>query len=289
MIFDLVLRFRHSVLVALFVGSFVPAAQGVECHPIQNTDLQGEVCIQKADRSRNPDVLYFFHGVDRNARDWFERGDFLRIQESWSHVGKGNPTVISVSFGPRFILKTEPHNGKGMHEIFVRQIMPDVENEIGGLGGGRRLLLGESMGGLNASILFIREQKLFNRAAFLCAALTKVSPFASSFDIFRYVTRTGANGPMVWYFMGVARDMIGRPQDWSPNDPLDMATHMVGPETPPVYLSSSESDDFGFFEGGQHLANLMKEKGVNTQWVPRQGEHCANHDGDSLIKFFAEP
>jgi pimeloyl-ACP methyl ester carboxylesterase len=262
-----------------------PWFQQGDCRDINHPVLHGRVCIHLVNRRQNPDILYFFHGVDRKAEDWQDRPEFNALRSLWEKTGRGMPTVLSVSFGPRWFMKAADGNDPGVHNTFVREIMPALENLIGGLGPGKRMVLGESMGGANAALLFIREPQLFDRAAFLCPAFSTVSPF-SVFDIGKYILRNKADGVLTWYFMGVARDLIGRPEAWSPNNPLDMITHMVGPQTPPVYVTSGENDEFGFFEGGLTYANISHDRQAPIQWVPRQGKHCANHDLGSLVGFF---
>lgn len=258
-----------------------------DCHSIGHPVVQGYVCIHPTDRRKNPDILYFFHGVDRPAEDWRDRPEYRALQDLWQKSGRTLPTVLSVTFGKRWFMKTGAP-GMGLHEYFVKDVMPALENAVGGLGNGRRMIMGESMGGANSALLFIREQQLFNRAAFVCPAFSTVSPF-DRFGIVGYILRNKADGFFTWYFMGVARDLIGRPEQWNPNNPLDMVTHMIGPQTPPVYISSMDADEFGFFEGGNTFVNIARQHQAPVQFVPRQGRHCMNYDLPSIVEFLSRP
>lgn len=58
----------------------------------------------------------------------------------------------------------------------------------------------------------------------------------------------------------------------------------AGPQSPALYLSNGLYDAFGNFEGTQALAQRARARGVQTEWHPLYGGHCAL-DAPSVAAF----
>jgi len=98
-----------------------------------------------------------------------------QVRSEWAKNHERVPTVISVSFGPVWLLAEK--NGSpysGLLNAFTEKVMPMLEAQLGGLHG-RRLIVGESMGGFNTLQVALKT-RLFAKAAALCAPMAGVSP-----------------------------------------------------------------------------------------------------------------
>jgi hypothetical protein len=179
--------FMKFALVALFLASATSAlAADPHCQPM-DSPLQGqkaELCIYPGEK--NADVLYFLHGMNENAEMWGQQGFFTeQLRAYWKAHGEAAPTVVSVSFGEVWLLgpKTTAPYGFGSFDLFTDKVMPMIEAKLGGIKG-RRLLLGDSMGGFNSLQLGMKTD-LFVKVAALCAPMGdgNVGPFSSDAEV----------------------------------------------------------------------------------------------------------
>ena len=162
----------------------------------QCQDLPGgqvHYCVFATAGSTNPDVIYYFHGRFGEAEQW-EKADYYtaKVREEWRATGKPAPKVVSVSFGPVWLLaekNASPYSG--MFEIMRDQVIPAMEQVIGGTKG-QRLILGESMGGFNGLQLALKTT-LFHRAAILCAPIAYgADPFSTVDEINYWIQKSAA-------------------------------------------------------------------------------------------------
>ena len=113
------------------------------------------------------------------------------IQLHWQKSNVKPPTVVLISYGPEWLLT--PKNSKaesGLMDDFISNL-PFIESKIGKPK--NRILVGESMGGLNVLILGLNHPELFSRVASLCPGVYLDSPFSDFDKIKSAMNRTGAD------------------------------------------------------------------------------------------------
>lgn len=256
--------------------SFVPAEQTCgEAGPLR-------YCINRDRRGTNGDILYHLHARNLDETIWNDDTYMTAlIQAEWQRTGTLPPTVITVSYGPTWMLapKGEKPDSGLLNDFMAR--LPAIEAKVGSPR--RRLLLGESMGGLNVLIAGLSYPTQFARVAALCPGVYADTPFASVTTFPAAMQRTGANPKIamgVWVF---ARTYLASEAEWRRVSPLRLI-EQAEPDTPALYLSNGLYDHFGNFEGTQQLANLARQRGVQVEWHPLYGGHCASH-APSLAAF----
>ncbi len=148
------------------------------------------------------------------------------------------------------------------------------------------MLIGQSMGGLNAIEASMHFPNLFSKVALLCPAVTTVGPFSSQDDINSYIKRTGAQPSKVKLLLSISRQVFINERDWDKHDPLKLITRYHGPK-PAIYTSIGMQDDFGFQEGAEEFYKIAKKEGFKSQWVPISGGHC-NFDRRTTANFIME-
>lgn len=290
------MRLTFPLLAFLFV--FSAQAGGIEpCsdYPTPLPQQKGGLCIYPGEQSG--DVLYYFHGKDGEASTWGLEGFWSQqIRDWWKAQGQPAPTVVSVSLGAVWLLgpKTTAPAGFGLLDHFVDNVMPDVERRIGGVKG-RRLLLGDSMGGFNAIQLGMKTD-LFAKVASLCAPISDgvLSPFATDEEITEYVKKSSAirsgkhdfdtvfgNLKMVQMVAGF---FWNDHKEWEPSDPVLMAKNLRGPRAAKWYLATGFHDHYAAYEGNAAFAASLKASGTSVDWRPQWGGHCAV-DVPSLAEF----
>ena len=203
------------------------------------------------------------------------------------------PTVVSFSFGNEWLLASKNTSPvSGLFEFVIGEMIPSIEASLGGLRG-RRLIMGESMGGINSLQLSLRTL-LFRKAAVLCAPMGEISPFSTPEQVRSYAETTAA-----WqYYKGqekVVLDGISSLQefgraffptfaDWELADPMVLARRSSGRVAPQFYLAAGFHDQFAIYEGNEVFAEILAAQGVPVEWRPQWGGHCAM-DIPSLAEF----
>jgi pimeloyl-ACP methyl ester carboxylesterase len=239
-------------------------------------------CIYRDRHGTNGDVLYHLHGRNLDERIWNDDTYFTAmLQAEWQRSGALPPIVVTVSYGSTWLLT--PKGGKadsGLLEDFMTRL-PAIEARTGHPR--RRLLMGESMGGLNVLVAGLSYPARFSKVAALCPGVYTSSPFAPLSTIRAAMVRTGADPKIIFGVWLMARKYLESDAEWRRISPLDLIKR-AGPAYPVLYLSNGLYDAYGNFEGTQRLANLARQRGVRTEWHPMYGGHCAI-DAPSLATF----
>lgn len=279
-----------KILLFLFAFSFHTFASYEKpvlkstCEETDTDTLTWNTCVIKTKGSKSKDVIFYFHGKDGDEKTWLENYSVTgMLRDYWQENNIDAPTVVSVSFGPIWLLVKK--NGTptgGLLELVSGKILPELnsrfENE------GKRILLGQSMGGFNAMQLYLEDSLRFDKAAFICPAIGQLSPFASKEKVSDYIERTKASPDKVSDLIRLSRMFIPDLDFWEETSPLILADKNLQESSKPIYLSASLQDDYGFYEGSQLFKNIAKRKGVQIDWRPLSGKHCS-HDIISLGKF----
>lgn len=241
-----------------------------------------DYCIQTTDRTKTQDVVYFFHGLGGNARTWFTQTQGTQwIEKKWSSQGY-QPTIITISFGEIWLLVNNEEFP--LITAFRDEMMPFLEGQIGGLGKGRRLLMGQSMGGFNSVQASLQMPGTFLKVVLMCPAITTVGPFDPPEAIERYIIRTKALRSRVNMMLDISREFFKTQEDWQRHDPL-LLIKTFDPSIKQVYLvSTGMKDEFGFQEGSAEFVKAAKTQGVIASWLPVQGGHCV-FDRDAVARF----
>lgn len=236
-------------------------------------------CIHASAKPSAHDVLYYLHGGGGSEHSWKDKRNYTRdVMREWAKSGRTIPTVITISFGETWILSEIASNTKpALYPLVVNHLMPLLEEKMGGLKG-RRMLLGESMGGFNAAQLLLKNGDLFDRVALVCPGIATIGPHSSqaSIDDFMerhkpYLNRDWVTGILSWM-----RSEFPSEQDWLKHDPLALVKASAS-ITPRLHVSCGKKDEYGFFEGAEQFAELAKAKGAFVQWEPLAGRHCASN------------
>jgi S-formylglutathione hydrolase FrmB len=238
--------------------------------------------IYKAASGVNEDVIYHFHGRNLDDAIWNDDTYYTSlIQSNWQKSSIKPPTVVLVSYGPQWLLTPKTSKAEsGLLEDFVSQL-PFIESKIGKPR--NRILLGESMGGLNALILGLTHPELFSKIASLCPGVYLDSPFSDFKTIKNALQRTGADPKTAYGIYLWSKSYVSNEKEFKAISPIDLIKK-DNVNFPELYLSCGLYDKFGSYEGTETLANIAKSKGIKTYWYPIYGGHCAI-DVNSLAEF----
>ncbi len=249
--------------------SFKPASQ--QCG--QEGPLR--YCVHRAAGGVNGDVVYHLHGRNLEAEVWNDPTYFTALlQAYWQNAGLLPPTVISLSYGPVWLLAPKGQAGSsGLLDTIWRDVST-IEARVGPPK--RRLLMGESMGGLNSLVLGLSQPQHFDKVAALCPAVYVQSPFTPLSQILEGIARTGADPRIVFGIWKLSRDYVTNAEEWSRFSPLALIESASVQQTRlSLYLSAGLYDRYGLYEGTERLAQRAAQRGVPTDWHPLYGGHCA--------------
>ncbi|MFN3944175.1 MAG: alpha/beta hydrolase-fold protein [Allosphingosinicella sp.] len=244
-------------------------------------------CVSRARGGTSEDILYHLPGRNLDERIWNDDTYYTAmLQSEWQRMGVLPPTVVTVSYGPTWLLAPQGRKpDSGLLEDFLSRL-PEIEAQTGQPR--RRMLLGESMGGLNVLIAGLSAPERFTKVAALCPGVYAVSPFASFSSMREGLVRTGANPKVAFAIWTMARRYFADDEEWQRASPLALIER-VGANAPDLYLSNGLYDRFGNFEGTLRLAERAAARGLPVEWYPLYGGHCGI-DIVSLARFLtSEP
>ncbi|MFV8259055.1 alpha/beta hydrolase-fold protein [Bdellovibrio bacteriovorus] len=238
-------------------------------------ELQGvrfKYCYRDPDSANNNDIVYFFHGLNGSEKTWHRQFLGTRTIQDWWELRGYRPRIISVSFGPQWLLVNNKRYP--LLPAFTRVIMPFVEKKVGGLKGGQRHIIGQSMGGFNAAEISLKNPGMFSKVALLCPALATISPFASDREIDAYIRRTGALRCQVEKMQRISQSVFVDKKDWDNHDPLRLISRYPKGKKPRFYVSIGRNDGYGFQEGSAAFIKGAQAFSFLFSWVPVPGPHC---------------
>nr|WP_287937984.1 alpha/beta hydrolase-fold protein [Algoriphagus sp.] len=271
--------FLAAFLIGYFVWGKLTSPYGVQKVSFipskSETFTKGKLnfSIYRASNGVNQDVIYHFHGRNLDHTIWNDDTYFTAlIQSHWQKTELKPPTVVLISYGPEWLLTAKNSKEEsGLMDDFISNL-PFIESIIGKPR--NRILIGESMGGLNVLILGLSHPELFSRVASLCPGVYLDSPFSDLDKIMAAMKRTGADPKVALGIYLMAKKYISNEEEWKNISPIELIKK-ANSQYPELYLSCGLYDKFGNYEGSEALANLAVSKGVKIQWHPLYGGHCA--------------
>jgi pimeloyl-ACP methyl ester carboxylesterase len=258
--------------------AFTPAIES--CHASGRL----KYCVYRAKSGTNGDVVYHLHGRNLDAQIWNDDTYWTSmVQASWQRTKTLPPTVVVMSYGPTWLLAPKGKKpDSGLLEDFLAKL-PEIDKKTGNPK--RRMLLGESMGGLNVLIAGLTYPQSFAKIASLCPGVYSTSPFASLSAMKATLKRTGADPKIGFGIWWMAKTYVADDAEWKRISPLELISRGDA-QYPALYLSNGLYDAYGNFEGSQMLADQAAQRGVSVEWHPLYGGHCAI-DATSLARFLA--
>ena len=246
---------------------FAPAS--VECASAGSA----RYCVYTAEGGTNGDIAYHLHGRNLDETIWNDDTYYTALlQAEWQRHGKPAPRIVSVSYGGTWLLTPRGiRKDSGLLEDFFA-LVGTIERRIGKPD--RRILLGESMGGLNVLVAGFSRPGSFAKVASLCPGVYVNSPFDPLRDQIAGLHRTGADPKTIFAVAMLARRYVADDREWARVSPLRLI-EQVDPGDLDLYLSNGLYDRFGNFEGTERLAELADERGITTSWHPLYGGHCS--------------
>ncbi len=298
------ISFLLATLLLSLTAAADPGARDIvdtQCTPATFTfhqkPLTANICVHRQTESKSRDILYFFHGLGEDERNWIKKPNYKTVRADWRDLGFAAPVVINVSFGSLWLLAPlGSKSASGLYEVFLNQVMPYVEHQLVPDFSGHRYLIGMSMGGFNAAQIALRNPALFKKVALLCPATVSfpIYPKSQSLadhvafhrELEKYWWRNHANPFLMEAPMYLARRYFTA-AEWEREGPLKVAERTLNSNFPPLFISAVHHDEYGLEESDRALATLALNRHVNTEWDLVRGAHC-DFNAHQLASFLAD-
>jgi len=285
-----------SILIALLIAGYLSwnyftsptGNQKVVFTPAHSQHFESgnlNYTIYQAENGVNDNIIYHLHGRNLEASIWNDDTYFTSlVQAYWQKSSIKPPTVVVVSYGPVWLLTPKNSQAEsGLLDDFIARL-PEIESKVG-KPPKHRILLGESIGGLNVLILGLNRPEMFSKIASLCPGVYLESPFSDFSTLRAGAKRTGADPKIIYGVTQLAKKYVSNDEEWNAINPISLIER-ADQSYPELYLSCGLYDNYGNFEGTEALANLAIKRGVKTTWHPLYGGHCAI-DVASMADFLA--
>ncbi|MBC7396621.1 MAG: esterase [Bdellovibrionales bacterium] len=262
-----------SILLFFSANSFADTYDvKVHCGNDEQAGVKWKFCEYKVPGSNNDSVLYYLHGLRGDEYEWQNSPNFVKTYGLW---GFSAPTVVTLSYGSTWLLAEKNNSPRsGLYEHFTQIALPAIEKRLN-LKPQRRLLMGASMGGFNASQVYLKNPELFAKVSLACPAITSIGPYDSAEVVAAYQERTGAYDEYVRTALTISAAYFPDQASWDKSAPIAQATERVQASHPPLYVSGGTEDEFGFQEGGELFAKAARDKGAQVVWKAVPGLHCS--------------
>lgn len=242
-------------------------------------------CIHNAKHGNNGAIVYHLHGRNQDEGGWNDDNFYTAlIQKYWANSGRKPPVVVTISYGPIWLLVPKGIGKKsGLLDVFIDETIPRIEKRLG-FTPIYRAIAGESMGGLNSLIAGLRRPEMFQRVVGLCSAVYRISPFDPWASIWNEMKISGAEPKTIGGIIFISRDYVQNVAEWNAINPLELIKTLKKENSPAIYLSAPLYDKYGIFEGNQQMADIAHTRELNLKWQPLYGGHCAI-DINSVAEF----
>lgn len=237
-------------------------------------------CVHRSPGSTSRDLLVHFHGRRGTERWWNDATYYpAELYAHWKTAGEQPPTVVSISFGPLWLLVGD--TGEAFESVFERARAHAAD--WAGHDFDRHLLVGESMGGYNALLAGLDGKDRFDRVAALCPPLSAESPFG-----WGTLTRMGESSSReAFMLLAFSRAFFEDDEHWRRTDPIPRI--LAGEDFEPrLHLSCGERDPWGCAVGGDALVRGLRTQGDAPDWTLLPAGHCAI-DTQRVAAFLTEP
>lgn len=287
---------KISCFILFFLLTQIVQAQPSVQEECGTETSQGKMwtyCFFQTEGSQNPDTIIYFHGrsdsESGNEKLWTKPNFFpAALRNHWQVAGLQAPRIFAVSFGSTWVLTDRNENKMNVpYAMFEADVLTQAK-KMSGEFPGRVLVLGDSMGGLNASIFALRTGQRVDKLALLCPLIAKLSPFASMGDVGKFLSANPeAKAGSVTLVMGLGRISYLNEKDWQENFPLEIMKRRQEKLPFDLYVSAGTQDNFGIFSGAEAFVKEAQRPGTRTEFIVKDEDHCAI-DPKTLADFLAK-
>ncbi len=228
--------------------------------------------------------LYVLHGRGGDENFWQEGVGYSGLlQQYLQNSQRKIPMPITISFGDTWIVTrrmTRPDTG--LMERFEKEVFRVIEEKLGRPK--YRLLIGNSMGALNALTISLEMRDKFLRVIALCPPLFQLSPYDHWHKVMEFARRTGAEPRSIMTIIGMGRNLFSNTDEWLLFNPIEKVKGVQFKTRPQYYISAGTRDEYGIFEGAFLFVQRLRKTSAMIYWRPNSGGHCSV-DIQSVGKF----
>lgn len=230
-------------------------------------------CLHEGEGERKNELMYHFHGVLADELNFIKNKAFIRLQKLWIKDGRGRPQVISISYGPAWVLTSKNSRYlSGLLDNWKADAFADLEAFLGIKNVTKRFLVGDSMGGHNVLKVFYQNPDLFDRVMALCPAQLVNSPYASMESVLDTLPQVQSIWPMYFAAMGLMASFYDEPM-WNKESPMYFSDDFLK-NTDKLRILLTDHDMYGFTKTNLSWIEDIEKRGKKIEYKIEPGLHC---------------
>jgi pimeloyl-ACP methyl ester carboxylesterase len=271
---------KHLVLILSFIFiSYVHAETHTNslCRNYSGDDYSAQACISIPDDWDRKEVLYYLHSLGGNAIEWDNNKNFQQTMDNFRQAGLHRPLVITISFGPWWVLKDFSfENHPALLKTYL-QIQHDTEAEFfKNAQPIKRILVGSSLGGFNSLILLAKTDLHFDKVALLCPAFSEVGPYSTPDEIAAYLKRNRpyVDDRRIYNVIKLLQIEFPTQDEWNQYAPFTIVKDLKTRTDAQFYVTGNTQDEYGFGEGADLLQKELHKMNLKTEYEKIPGRHC---------------
>ena len=255
------LAYLSSLLVLLWYSSTrTNHIEATSCSKINHL----KYCYYSGTTNR---IIYYFHGYGNSVTAWSWNRVTKRIISDWDKQGVDRPNIVSLSYSSLWW-----HNAK--KQIEVDNAISWLENNVIKKEALSRYFYGDSMGAYNALRFANNSKHQIDGLALICPAIPRTITNNPKTKLKGFI-------PLSYTASRVIKDSLND-QNWT------IYSEKIKNENLKSYVVTTPVDQFGFYLGGVHLSDYLKESTKKSSSIYEEQEviHC-QIDTKKLAQFLA--
>lgn len=230
-------------------------------------------CWHHGEGERKDEVMYHFHGVLADELNFIKNKAFVRLQKLWIKDGRGRPQVISISYGPVWIMTSKnTRHLSGLLENWKSDTFIELETFLGIKNVTKRFLVGDSMGGHNVLKVFYKNTDVFDRVVALCPAQLSNSPYSSMESVIQKLPQVESVWPMYFAAMGLMASFYDE-GTWNKESPTYFNDEFLK-HIDKLRILLTENDMYGFTKTNLSWIDEIQKRGKKIEYKIEPGLHC---------------
>jgi pimeloyl-ACP methyl ester carboxylesterase len=161
-------------------------------------------------------------------------------------------------------------------ELIANEVIPAMENYLFPDGfTGKRFLVGLSMGGFNALMMWLKFPDLWDKAAFIAPLIPVCDPFLAHSKLISCINNDPYKKNSFYTLLSesLVKSEFKNSKNWDLHNPNAIGESLLNHNLAPALLTIGDDDEYGFFARNLDFAQLSQEKKAPLEWRPTHYEH----------------
>lgn len=242
-------------------------------------------CIFPGNGHKANQVIYYFHGIFGNENQWIHNDITKKLYKMMLESDTGSPTIVSISYGPVWLLTAK--NSKKFSGLLdswnLKNILKFEEKNLN-FKVSQRYVFGDSMGGHNGLVFYLKNQDLFKKVILICPATLATSPFEDISNHHELLPEFSGMWPMYYGAMGLMATYYDD-NCWQSTSPYSSFAKYAKPKTMVDFIIVN-NDMYGFSDAVKKFQRQNFQFRSKIHVEEQIGSHCYPENIESIYTRF---